>query len=161
MDIRRATHQAIQGVSEDIEAFHMNKAVARIRELSNTLMNFKPQNDSDKWALREGYEALVILFNPMMPHLAEELWKELGHNQILTDTSWPSVEQDLLKANSVTVGVQVNGKVKTTITLGSDASKDEFEKEALSQDSVKKALDGMEIKKVIVVPGRIVNVVAG
>lgn len=161
LDIRRATHQAIQGISEDIEAFHMNKAVARIRELSNALINFKPQDDGDKWALREGYEALIILFNPMMPHLAEELWKELGHSQILADTLWPDVEKDLLAANSVTIGVQVNGKVRATITMGANASKDDFEKEALAQEGVKKAIDGKEIKKVIVVPGRIVNVVAG
>jgi leucyl-tRNA synthetase len=160
LDLRRATHQAIAGVAEDIEAFHMNKAVARIREFSNALIAFKAESDDEKWALREGYEALVILFNPMMPHLAEELWSKLGHKTLLTETSWPTPEKNLLKDDTVTIGVQVNGKTKATITLSADASKEEAEKIALEQDNVKRAIEGQTIRKVIVVPGRIVNVVA-
>ena len=158
--LRRATHPAIAGVAEDIEAFHMNKAVARIREFSNALTIFKASTDDEKWALREGYEALIILFNPMMPHLAEELWSKLGHKELLTETNWPTIEKELLKADSVTIGVQVNGKTKATITLAADASKDEAEKVALEQDNVQRAIDGLTIRKVIIVPGRIVNVVA-
>ena len=161
MDVRRATHQAIAGVAEDIEAFHMNKAVARIRELSNSLAAFQPENDADQWALREGYEALVILFNPMMPHLAEELWQLLGHDQILAETNWPTYDESLLAADTVTIGVQVNGKVRATITLAANCDKDEAEKLALSEPGVQKALEGQTVRKVIVVPGRIVNVVAG
>jgi len=160
LDLRRATHIAINGIAEDIEAFHMNKAVARIREFSNALIAFKASSDDEKWSLREGYEALVILFNPMMPHLAEELWSKLGHTQLLTETSWPTVEEKLLKADTVTIGVQVNGKTKATITLAADASKEDAEKIALEQDNVKRAIEGQTVRKVIVVPGRIVNVVA-
>ena len=160
-ELRSTVHKAIVGVAEDIEAFHMNKAVARIRELSNALTAFNFKDDGDKWALREGYEALVRLFNPMMPHLAEELWQQLGHDTILTDTLWPTHDDSLLAADTVTIGVQVNGKVRATITLAADCSKDEAEKIALSQISVQKALEGQDVKKVIVVPGRIVNVVAG
>ena len=159
--LRRQTHQAIQGVADDIEAFHMNKAVARIRELSNALGGFKPADEADQWALREGYEALIILFNPMMPHLAEQLWQDLGHEAILTDTLWPAVEEELLAANTATIGVQVNGKVRATITLPVNIDKAEAEKIALAEPGVQKAIDGKDIKKVIVVPGRIVNVVAG
>ncbi|MEZ5903543.1 MAG: leucine--tRNA ligase [Alphaproteobacteria bacterium] len=161
MELRRAAHQTIVGVADDIDAFHMNKAVARIRELSNTLSGFKPQDDGEKWALREGYEALIRLFNPMMPHLAEELWSQLGHKTILAETSWPAHEEDLLEADTITIGVQVNGKMRASITLPAKASKEEAEKIALSEKNVQKALDGQTIKKVIVVPGRIVNVVAG
>ncbi len=161
MDIRRATHQAIVGVADDIDAFHMNKAVARIRELSNALSAFKPKNEAEKWALREGYEALVILFNPMMPHLAEELWQQLGHETILAETAWPTHDDALLKNDTVTIGVQVNGKVKTTITLAADINKKQAEEIALAEPNVQKALEGLTIRKVIVVPGRIVNVVAG
>lgn len=160
-DIRKATHQTTQEVADDIEAFHMNKAVARIRELSNTLTSFKPRDEADKWALREGYEALVRLFNPMMPHLAEELWMALGHKTILAETSWPTVDKNLLANNTVTIGVQVNGKVRATITLSANADKEEAEKIALAEPNVQKALEGQSVKKVIVVPGRIVNVVAG
>lgn len=161
MEVRRQTHQAIAGVAEDIEAFHMNKAVARIRELSNTLAAFKPQDETDKWVLREGYESLVVLFNPMMPHLAEELWQALGHSTILAETSWPECDDSLLKNDTVTIGVQVNGKVKATITLATDTNKEEAEKLALAEPGVQKALEGQTVRKVIVVPGRIVNVVAG
>jgi leucyl-tRNA synthetase len=161
MDVRRATHQAIAGVAEDIDAFHMNKAVARIRELSNALGAFKPTNDADQWALREGYEALIILFNPMMPHLAEELWSQLGHDIILAETAWPNYDDALLKNDTVTIGVQVNGKVKATITLAADTNKEKAEEIALAEPNVQKALEGLTIRKIIVVPGRIVNVVAG
>ncbi|CAG0904457.1 unnamed protein product [Cyprideis torosa] len=165
-ELRSAVHKAIVGVADSIEAFHMNKAVATIRELSNTLTSFKPADDADhiesnKWALREGYEALVRLFNPMMPHLAEELWQQLGHDTILTETPWPAHDESLLSNDTVTIGVQVNGKVRATITLAANCSKDEAEKIALSQEGVQKALEGQSVKKVIVVPGRIVNVVAG
>ncbi len=160
MELRRTVHQAIVGVASDIDDFHMNKAVARIRELSNALSSFKPNNDADQWALREGFESLVILFNPMMPHLAEELWETLGHNTILAETLWPAHEENLLQADTVTIGVQVNGKMKSTITLSAKADKGETEKLALAEESVQKAIDGKDIKKVIVVPGRIVNVVA-
>jgi len=160
-ELRSTVHKSIIGVAEDIEAFHMNKAVARIRELSNALSAFTPKDDADKWALREGYEALVRLFNPMMPHLAEELWQQLGHDTILADTSWPTHDESLLAADTVTIGVQVNGKVRATITLAADCPKDEAEKIALEQTGVQKALEGQSVRKVIVVPGRIVNVVAG
>ncbi len=135
--------------------------MARIRELSNALGGFKPADDADQWALREGFEALIILFNPMMPHLAEQLWQEMGHDEILTDTVWPAVEEELLAANVATIGVQVNGKVKATITLPVNIDKGEAEKIALAEPGVQKALEGQSIRKVIVVPGRIVNVVVG
>lgn len=160
LELRRATHQAIAGVAEDIEAFHMNKAVARIREFSNYLIAFKAQQDDEKWALREGYESLVILFNPMMPHLAEEMWLKLGYKQLLTETNWPEAEKELLKNDTVTIGVQVNGKVRATITLAADCNKEDAEKIALAEPGVQKAIEGQTVRKVIVVPGRIVNVVA-
>ncbi|MEM6810881.1 MAG: leucine--tRNA ligase [Pseudomonadota bacterium] len=158
-DLRSHTHKAIKGVAEDIEAFHMNKAVARIRELSNALSSFEAKDAGDQWALREGYEALIKLFNPMMPHLAEELWQSLGHDTLLTDESWPSYDEALLAAESVTIGVQVNGKVRATILHAADASKEEIETMAVNDPAIQKAIDGKNIKKVIVVPGRIVNLV--
>ena len=160
-EIRRAVHQAIAGVAEDIEAFHMNKAVARIRELSNSLGSFKAKDDTDKWALREGYEALVRLFNPMMPHLAEELWQKLGYETILADSPWPEHDETLLASDTYTIGVQVNGKVRATITLSSDCKQDEAEKIALADPGVQKAIEGQTVRKIIFVPQRIVNVVAG
>lgn len=159
--LRSETHKTIKGVADDIDAFHMNKAVARIRELSNSLTVFKPQDDGDKWALREGYEALVRLFNPMMPHLAEELWSILGHKTILAETPWPDYDEALLLNDTITIGVQVNGKVRASITLAANANNEEAERIALAEPNVQKALEGQSVRKIIVVPGRIVNVVAG
>ncbi|MEM8833739.1 MAG: leucine--tRNA ligase [Pseudomonadota bacterium] len=158
--LRSTVHQSIKGVADDIEAFHMNKAVARIRELSNAITAFKPQDSADSWALREAFEALIKLFNPMMPHLAEELWQSLGHDTILADSPWPSYNEKLLAADTVTIGVQVNGKVRATISHDASASKEDIEKIAINDPAIQKAIDGKDIKKTIVVPGRIVNVVA-
>ncbi|MAE51577.1 MAG: leucine--tRNA ligase [Micavibrio sp.] len=162
-DLMRLANQTIAGVGHDIDKFQMNKAVARIREYSNAIEKFiKDQPDLNGSAvLRAALETLVQLFSPMMPHLAEELWHVLGHNQIIYNQPWPKVDNSLLEGETVTIGVQVNGKVRAQITLPKDADKAEFEKLALSQDNVQKAINGKQVRKVIVVPGRIVNVVVG
>lgn len=139
----------------------MNKAVAKIRELSNALSAFKPGDDGDKWALREGYEALVKIMNPMMPHLSEELWQALGHKTMLVNEPWPEADAGLLVADTVTIGVQVNGKLRAQITLAANADQKTAEIAALAEPGVQKAIEGMQVRKVIVVPGRIVNVVVG
>ncbi len=158
--LRTQTHITILGVADDIDKFQLNKAVAKIRELANAITSFKATDEADTWALREAIETLIQVMNPMTPHLAEELWTELGHKTMLTDTSWPSADESLLKTDTIQIGVQVNGKVRATITLASDASKDEAEQVALKAHGVIRALEGLEIRKVIVVPGKIVNVVA-
>lgn len=159
-ELRRTTHKTIEGVAKDIEAFHMNKAVARLRELSNAFSAFSAKDDADQWALREAIESFVVMANPVMPHLCEELWNMLGHKTSLTQTSWPTLDKSLLSSDTVTLAVQVNGKMRATITLPASADQKAAEAEALAQDNVKAALEGLSIKKVIVVPGRIVNVVA-
>ncbi|MCC7305359.1 MAG: leucine--tRNA ligase [Alphaproteobacteria bacterium] len=158
LKLRRATHKAIKGVSEDIEAFAMNKAVAKVRELSNAIGAFVQKDD---WTLREAIETLIKLLNPMMPHLAEELWSMLGHKTLLVDEAWPEADPALLVADTVTIGVQVNGKLRASITLAANADQKTAENIALAEPGVQKALEGMQVRKVIVVPGRIVNVVAG
>lgn len=162
-DLRRTAHCTIADVEREIESFHMNKAVANIRALSNTIQAFKPENnnDSDHWALRESLEILVRLINPMAPHLAEELWVLLGHDTMLVNTAWPAADKSLMETDTVSIGVQVNGKVRATITLPKNADKKLAEDTALSDPGVKKFVEGKQIRKVIVVPGRIVNVVVG
>lgn len=160
MTLRSHGHKTIDPVAKDIEDFTMNKAVARCRELSNAIGAFKPQDESDQWALRESLEILITLLNPMIPHLAEELWHMLGHDTLIADQAWPTADEALLKDEQVEIAVQVNGKLRATITLSADASKEEAEQLALEQDNVQRAIDGKTIRKVIVVPGKIVNVVA-
>ncbi|MFP4314035.1 MAG: leucine--tRNA ligase [Alphaproteobacteria bacterium] len=161
LELRRLAHKTTKGCAVAIDNFQMNKAVALIREFSNALEKFKPAGENDKAVLRESLEILVQLINPMMPHLAEELWSMLGHETILADTPWPQVDESLLKDETVTIGVQINGKVKAQITLPKDAPKEAFEKEALAQEKVQNAIGDKQVRKVIVVPGRIVNVVVG
>jgi leucyl-tRNA synthetase len=160
-NLRRATHKTIKGVADDIEAFAMNKAVAKVRELSNAIGVFTAATDDEKWALRESIETLIILMNPMMPHLAEELWETLGHKTLLVETAWPKADPALLVADSVTIGVQVNGKLRGQITVPANSNEESTRETALAEPGVQKALEGMQVRKVIVVPGRIVNVVAG
>ncbi len=110
--------------------------------------------------MREAVNVLVQLFHPMMPHLAEECWAALGHNTLVAQAAWPAVERDLLIEDDVTLPVQVNGRKRAEVTLSRNAANAEIEAAVLALDAVKKALDGKSPKKVIVVPGRIVNVVA-
>ena len=159
--LRRKTHATIKGVTDDIQNFHMNKAVARIRELSNEIFGFDARDEAAKACLREAIETLLILINPMTPHLAEELWHNLGHQTLLAEQEWPKADSGLLAEDQVTIAVQVNGKVKATITLPKDADEAAAKDVALNEPGVQKALDGKTLRKFIYVPGRIVNVVGG
>jgi len=159
LDIRRHVHKTVHAVTSDLDNFHFNKAVARIRELTNALENFKDNNTSSNWVRREAFEATATLINPMMPHLAEELWAMLGHHGLMADVSWPVADQALLVDDAVTIAVQVNGKMRGTIELPKDCPQNEAEAAALTLDTAVAAMDGKTPRKVIVVPNRIVNVV--
>ena len=113
-----------------------------------------------RWAAREAAGILVRLFHPMMPHLAEECWTVLGYTTLMAAETWPVLEPDLLLENTVTLPVQINGKKRADVTVARDAKIPEIEAAVLALDAVKRALDGKPAKKVIVVPHRIVNVVA-
>ena len=154
---RRAIHRAIAAVTDDFDKFRFNRAVARIRELTNLL-----EDDGASLppaVLREGIETAVRLVNPIMPHLAEELWHGLGHATLLADQPWPMANAALLIDEFVKVAVQVNGKLRATIDLPRDADQDAASKAALAQEGVVRAIDGKSVRKVIVVPNRIVNLV--
>jgi len=158
--VRSAVHKTVHAVSDDLAKFHFNKAVARIRELTNVLGNFDGAVGDDSWALREGYEMLVRIIQPMTPHIAAELWAELGHDSVLCEVSWPAADKSLLVEDSVIVPIQINGKRRDQLEIPKDMDKGEVEKLALASEKVQAALDGKAPKKVIVVPNRIVNVVA-
>ena len=156
--LRQIAHKTAKEVGGDIEDFTMNKAVARIREFSNVITKYK---GADTWAMREAMEYLIVILNPFVPHVAEELWQVLGHETMLVDTPWPAVDETLLVSDTVTMGVQVNGKVRATITLPADANEDTARETALAEENVQKFIDGKQVRKFIYVPGKIVNVVAG
>jgi leucyl-tRNA synthetase len=156
--MREATHRAVAGVADDIEKFRMNAAIARIRTLSNLIEEKKTLLGHA--ALTEAITALVKLIGPAMPHLAEELWQALGHKTMLVEEPWPIVDPALLVSDTVTVAVQVNGKLRATITLPRDVKAGDAEAAALADEAVVKFLAGTPPRKVIVVPNRIVNIVA-
>jgi len=157
-ETRRKVHKTIAEMSQDLEKFHFNKSVARLRELSNALEDFSAAKGDGK-VLREGLEVLVRLMSPMMPHIAEELWAQLGHKEMLVETAWPKADPALLANDTVTVGVQVNGKMRAQLQLPKDLDQKAAEKAALDDAGVQKAMEGKPPKKIIVVPNRIINVV--
>jgi len=155
--VRRAVHRTVAAVSGDLDRFHFNKAVARIRELTNLLEEI--DDEGDGWVLREGLETVARLIGPMMPHLAEEVWHRLGHQTLLADTPWPEVDPALLVEDSVTIAVQVNGKLRGEVDLPKETDRETAEAAALALPGVIKAVGAGPIRKVIVVPNRIINVV--
>jgi leucyl-tRNA synthetase len=155
---RRAIHRSIAAVTDHIEKFRFNSAVARIRELTNLLEELRDGPGAGA-VMREGIEAAVRLIGPMMPHLAEELWQLLGHQTLLADARWPQADPALTIEDTVTVAVQVNGKLRATIELPRDANQADAEAAALAHPQVQRAMEGKSARKIIVVPNRIVNVV--
>jgi leucyl-tRNA synthetase len=162
--LRRATHQAIQAVTDDILALRFNRAIARIYELSNSLHGALQQTDRSAVmlaALREAGETMVLLVAPMMPHLAEECWRTLGHRRLVASTTWPKAEESFLVRDHVTIAVQVDGKRRDEIRLPKGLGQHEVEEAVLALGSVNRALAGRPVRRVIVVPDRIANVVSG
>jgi leucyl-tRNA synthetase len=159
--LRKATHRTILGVSDDIERFHFNKAVARIRELTNALDTLRDAGAEPgaAWAYREGLETVIRLLATMTPHLAEELWHLLGHDRMLARAGWPDADAALTVEDTIKLAVQVNGRLRGTIELARGAAKGDAEKAALALPNVAAAMDGKAPKRVIVVPDKIVNVV--
>ncbi|MBX7514088.1 leucine--tRNA ligase [Qipengyuania sp. GH38] len=152
--LARKTHQTIAAVAEDIEALGFNKAVARIYELTGAVEKAVP-SASRSHAIR----TLVQLVAPMMPHLAEEAWAGLGESGMVADAAWPAVDPALLVEDEVTIAVQHKGKLRDTLTAPKGASKEDLEAMALASEKVQRSLDGAEVRKVIVVPDRLVNIV--
>ncbi|MFK7941721.1 MAG: leucine--tRNA ligase [Paracoccaceae bacterium] len=159
MAMRRITHGVIDSVTEGIENFQFNKAVAKLYELSNAFGKATGAGADMDWARREAAEVLARLMAPMVPHFAEELWSVLGHKTMVVDEAWPVADAALLTSDSIVMPVQVNGKKRAEIEVDKAATKDSIEAQALADPGVIKYLEGKAPKKVIVVPGRIVNVV--
>ena len=157
--VRRRTHRAIQAVTEDLDRFRFNRAVARVHELVNAAGALTGDDDGAAWVRREAFEATARLIGPMMPHLAEELWQRLGHATPLVETPWPSFDPALVAADRVTVAVQVKGRTRGTVDLPRDAPQAEAEAAAFALPAVAAALAQGPARRVVFVPNRIINVV--
>jgi leucyl-tRNA synthetase len=156
LTLRQATHRAIDWVTEDLEHLRFNRAVARIYELTNAISAAAKSSP----ARREALETLVLLCAPMMPHLAETCWNALGNKTLVVETPWPKADPELVKRETLTIAVQVNGKRRGEVEIPADAPEEVVRELALSLVPVQRALDGKAPRRVIVVPGRIVNIVA-
>ncbi|MCX7644267.1 MAG: leucine--tRNA ligase [Rhodobacteraceae bacterium] len=154
-ELIRATHRAIHDVTQGIESFGFNKAVAKLYEFTNTLAKSGAGTEARRQAMR----TMAQLMQPMVPHLAEEIWQMLGGEGFVTTAPWPEADPAMLATDTVTLPIQVNGKRRSEITVPRDLPPEEVERLVLEDESVARALGGLAPRKLIVVPGRIVNVV--
>ncbi|MFZ1742889.1 MAG: leucine--tRNA ligase [Pontixanthobacter sp.] len=150
----RKTHQTVAAVADDIEALSFNKAVARLYELTGAIEKAAPSASRN-----EATRTVLLLTSPMMPHLAEEAWQGLGGEGLIAEAAWPEVDPALLVDDEVTIAIQHKGKLRDTLTVAKGLPKEELEALALASEKVQRSLDGAEVRKVIVVPDRLVNIV--
>jgi len=164
--LRFKTHSTIQKVTIDYDRRQVfNTAIAAVMELYNELSRFIANNDSqdggqNQAVVQEAVEAMVLLLGPIIPHTCHVLWQHLGHSDALIDANWPEVDESALVQNSVKIAVQVNGKLRTVLELPADATKEAMEAAARADAQVQKFTEGLTVRKVIVVPGKLVNIVA-
>ena len=159
-ELRRKTHQTIAKIGDDIgRRSSFNTAVAAAMELLNAINRFEDASDAGRAVVHEALDAVVLMLSPMTPHICHALWKELGHATALIDRRWPEFDEAALALDMIELVVQVNGKLRGRIAAPADASKDDIEKLAIADDNVQRFVDGKAIRKIIVVPGRLVNVV--
>jgi leucyl-tRNA synthetase len=159
--VRRAIHLAIKQSSFDIGQHHkFNTAIAQVMTLMNVLEKAAQESAQDRALLQEGLEAVALLLAPITPHISHQLWQELGHDDAIIDAQWPQVDEAALVQDSLTLVIQVNGKLRGQIEVPASASREEIEAAARSNENVLRFTEGLSIRKVIVVPGKLVNIVA-
>jgi len=164
-NLRRKTHQTIKKVTEDIEdRFHFNTAISAIMELVNAIYQFDIENEKESLSLsvlREAIETVIILLSPVAPHICEELWKKLGKKESIIKVPWPSYREEITREDEILIVVQINGKLRSRINVIASSREDEIKKAALDVPRVKELLRDNEIKRIIFVPGKLVNIVTG
>ena len=155
----RVAHKSILSLSNDIENFRFNRAVAQLHMLANAIADVKSGDKGAAAAKRFGIETLAQLLSPLSPHIAEEIWQGLGHETMLTATGWPQADKNLAADTEIEIGIQVNGKLRDTIKLPRDCETSDAEARALESPAILRYLDNKAPKKIIVVKNRIINVV--
>ena len=160
-DARRKLHETIAKVSDDIgRRYNFNTGIAAIMELMKTLTKLDLNVESSRAVAAEAMDAIIRMLSPMAPHITQELWVAFGNEGLVIDANWPSVDESALVADSIQLVVQVNGKLRAKLDVPASASKDELESMAMADDAVQRNIDGKTVRKVIVVPGKLVNIVA-
>jgi leucyl-tRNA synthetase len=161
VELRRITHKTIAAVTDDIEVrFHFNAAIARCMELTNALSKFAAGDAGDDAVQRDAVFALVAMLAPFAPHISEELWEAIGGQGLVSETPWPAWDAAIAADDVITIAVQVMGKLRATIEVPAGAAGSELERLALAHENVRRHLEGRTVRKVVVVPGKLVNIVA-
>jgi leucyl-tRNA synthetase len=159
--VRRAIHLAIRQASNDIGQHHkFNTAIAQVMTLMNVLEKAPTATEQDRALIQEGLETIALILAPITPHICHELWRELGKDDAIIDAAWPQVDESALVQDSLTLVIQVNGKLRGQIEVPASASREEIEAAARANENVQRFTEGLSIRKVIVVPGKLVNIVA-
>jgi len=160
-DLRRKTHETIAKVSDDFDRrLTFNTAIAAVMELLNEVSRFTAASEQDRAVVQEALETAILVLSPITPHICHQLWQALGHDEAVVDATWPEADRSAMERSSLEIVIQVNGKLRGRIEAAKDAGKDELEKQALAETSVQRFIEGKSIRKVIVVPGKLVNIVA-
>ncbi|MFU8878554.1 MAG: class I tRNA ligase family protein, partial [Wenzhouxiangellaceae bacterium] len=160
LEARRKVHETIAKVSDDFgRRYTFNTAIAAVMECANVLARFEPADDNGRAVQREGLEALVRLIAPVTPYLSQALWQELGHAESILEAGWPSVDESALVQQQVMVVVQVNGKVRARIQASPGTAREELQRAAMAEENVIRFVEGKELRKVIVIPDKLVNIV--
>ncbi len=161
-ELHRQAHQTIKKVSDDIERrLQMNTAIAAVMELINAVSKFTPQNESDRSVVQQALETACLLLSPVVPHICTVLWQELGHTTDIIDAAWPVADESAMVQDEIQYIVQVNGKLRDRIQVAADADKETIEQLAQASESAQRHIEGKTVRKIIVVPGRLVNIVVG
>ena len=160
-ELRYKTHFTIKKVTEDIEQrFNFNTAISAIMELVNALYHYKENQNQNYEVVKEALDNMCVMLAPFAPHIAEELWRAIGYQDSVHEQTWPGYDQEALVVSEVEIVVQINGKVREKTMVPADASREDMEKIALSLERIQEMIAGKEVKKVIAVPGKLVNIVA-
>jgi len=158
--LERKLHQTILKVTDDFTAFRFNTAIAALMDMNNALMKMRETALTQTAIWNQAVDALLLLMAPIFPHISEELWQQRGHGSSVHLQQWPQGNPALAADESVEIVVQINGKIRDRLTVAPDTASDELERQALALESVRRWLDGKTPRKVIVVPNKLVNIVA-
>jgi len=159
--LRRKTHETITKVSDDVSRrLTFNTAIAAVMELSNSIAKYNDTSPQGLAVMQEALDAVTLLLAPIAPHICHELWNTLGHEGPVIEANWPSIDESALTKSSQQIVIQVNGKVRAKIEMAADVDKETMEKTALDNENVKRFIDDKTVRKVIAIPGKLVNIVA-
>ena len=149
--VRKKLHQTIKSVTEDIDRFSLNTAIAKLMELTNKMYELG--------ATKESLQSLLLLLSPFAPHLSEELWHQLGNKDSIMEQPWPAYDPELIKESEMTIPIQVNGKLRETVVVPAEAGEDEIKSKAQESEKIKAFTSGKQVVKVIYVPKKLLNIV--